>query len=184
MRKVNNYWLHCLCLVGGALICYITMQISFFNIDEKVNVVEVLISIGTAIIGLYIAHTIQKNITKSQNKYTYLETKIDIVWVAFGTFSQVFSYSDTIEGSSFKRLQTEIIPPVSILKDLFNSFDVPNQCINELETKLNLFEEYISNLRSIENNVIDFSQNKIEIDTQIKEINICFTRIVQKIQDL
>jgi hypothetical protein len=75
MKKEINWWVGLLGFIAGSLICYIALQFSLFEINFEIKVVESLISIGTAIIALYIAISIQRRLTRNQNQYTYVEKK-------------------------------------------------------------------------------------------------------------
>ena len=51
----------------------------------------------TALVGFYIAISIQKKINKSQNQYSFIQTKLDALWSEFNNFSQILNFDNKIE---------------------------------------------------------------------------------------
>ncbi len=183
MKKGNKVWPSLLWFLAGSLTCYITLQFSLFDIDAKLNVPETLLSIGTAVIGLYIANTIQKRLTKNQNQYTYVEGKLDGIWSGFNSFSQAFIYGDSIEVNNLNKYSKEAIHSIGFVKNILASYDLNIDCVSELEKHLEEFEAYILTL-PIAANVITISQNKSEIESRIVDINQCFSKVLKLIHDI
>ena len=183
MKKGNNILAGILWFLAGSLVCYITLQFSFFEIDYEFKVVETLVSIGTAIIALYIAITIQRKLTKNQNQYTYIERKIDTLWASFNNFSLSVVFSDNIEVDSVSKYTKEARHSISFVKNIFSSYDLKNECISVLEKNIDDFEEYILKL-PIAENIISLSDKKTDIQSKVLEINQSFSAILKFIQTM
>ncbi len=183
MKKENSIWLHIVWFLSGSLTCYIGLQFSIFEIDNKFNVPETIISIGTAAIGLYIANTIQKRLTKNQNQYTYVEGKLDIIWSGFNSFSQTLIYGNSIEVSNVNRYSKEAIHSIGFVKNILSSYDLDTALVSDLENELEQFESYILSL-PISVNIISLNQNKADIEAKIVSINHCFSKVLKLIQSI
>lgn len=183
MKKDNNIWYSLLWFITGVFFCYITLQFSLFDIDVKLNVPETLLSIGTAIIGLYIANTIQKRLTKNQNQYTYVEGKLDSIWSGFNSFSQTLIYGNSIEVNNVNKYSKEAIHSIGFVKNILAAYDLNTECVSELENQLEELESYILSL-PISVNVISLNENKTDIDSRIVSINHCFSKVLRLIQNI
>lgn len=183
MKKDSKVWYSLLWFLAGSLTCYIALQFTFFDIDAKLNVPETLLSIGTAIIGLYIANTIQKRLTKNQNQYTYVESKLDGIWAGFNSFSQTLIYGNSIEVNNVNKYSKEAIHSIGFVKNILTSYELDISCVSELEQQLEAFEEYILTL-PITTNVISISKNKEDIESKIVIINQCFSQVLKLIHNI
>lgn len=183
MKKGINWWVGLLWFIAGSLTCYITLQFSLFKIDFEIKVVESLISIGTAIIALYIAISIQRRLTRNQNQYTYVEKKIDNLWSNFNTFSQSISFNDNIEVSVVSKYSKEALHTISFVKDIFSSYDFKIECVTDLETKIEILDTYILTLPILDN-IISISENKSEIAAKIHDVNQSFSIVLKFIQNI
>lgn len=183
MKKENNIWYDLLLFMAGIFTCYLTLQFTFFEIDTKLNIPETLLSIGTAIIGLYIANTIQKRLTKNQNQYTYVEGKLDNIWSGFNTFSQTLIYGNSIEVNTLNKYSKETIHSIGFIKEILTSYELNISCVNELEKQLEDFESFILSL-PINTNVISLSDNKSEIEIKIVSLNKCFSKVLKLIHNI
>lgn len=181
-RKINR-WILLISFLSGAFICYILTQFQYFIINYELDIPDIILSIITALIGIYIAITIQKNLNKNQNQYSYLIDKLDILWTSFNDFSKTFVYDDKIEANGISRLTKEIIHPVEFIKILFNSFKIKDDCVNSLESQLEELETIINDIPP-QDNIIYFDKSKKEIDEIIAKINQSFSIILKTIQDI
>jgi hypothetical protein len=182
MKWKNKIWILVSFFVG-VFICYLTLQYSYFETKKELDIPNIILSIITLLIGLFIAVTLQKRLNKSQNQHTYLVSKLDILWNSFNDFSQKLSYDTRVDISSIRKLMTDVIHPMSFLKSVFESFEVDDNCVCDLESKLENLESKLSNI-SAENNVIDFTTENSIIQNNILEINKCFSKVLKEIQDL
>lgn len=154
MKWGNKIWILVSFFVG-VFICYLTLQFSYFEIKKELDIPNIILSIITLLIGLFIAVILQKKVAKSQNKYTHLVSKLDTLWNSFNGFSQKLSYDTKVDISSIRKLLTDVIHPISFLKSIFKAFDVNDKCLCDLEVKLEKLEEQLSDIPA-KNNVIDF----------------------------
>jgi hypothetical protein len=168
---------------SGVFICYLTLQFSYFDIKNELDIPNIILSIITLLIGLYIAITLPKILNKSQNQHTYLVSKLDALWSSFNDFSQKTSYDTRIDISSIRTLMLDIIHPISFLKNVYESFGINNNCLCNLEEKLENLESKLSNTPA-QSNVIDFSAESVTIKNDISEINKHFSQVLKEIQDL
>ena len=182
MKWKNKIWILVSFFVG-VFICYLTLQYSYFETKKELDIPNIILSIITLLIGLFIAVTLQKRLNKSQNQHTYLVSKLDTLWNSFNDFSQKLSYDTRVDISSIRKLMSDVIHPMSFLKSVFESFEVDDNCVCDLESKLENLESKLSNI-SAENNVIDFTTENSIIQNNILEINKCFSKVLKEIQDL
>jgi hypothetical protein len=183
MKWKDKYWGYCLWFLLGVLVCYISLQYTFFDIKKELDIPSLVISGISLLIGLYIADTLQKRVNKNQNKHTYLVTKLDNLWMEFNDFSEDLAYSTKVRAESLRKFNQEIVYPVSFLKSIFNSFEVDETCVCDLELKLEELESKLSNIPA-KNNVVDFGDIKPEVDEMILKINTCFSSILKVIQEV
>jgi hypothetical protein len=183
MKSVNKNWLYLIYFFLGCLVCYITLQFRYFDIDTKINVTETIISIGTAAIGLYIANTIQKRMTKNQNQSSYVMSKLDAIWSEFNTFSQSVIYGDNLEIVTLIKNSKRITLDLGFLKTILISYEQNISCIDELESSLEEFESYLLSL-PINDNIISINQNKIEIENKVMSINQSFSIVLKLIHNI
>lgn len=178
--RLGNKWLAALSFLIGVLVCYTSLQFELFDVNLELNVVETIIAIGTAVIGIYIAHTIQRNVNKNQNQYSYIEDKLDYLWTEFIKFSKIFTYGDNVDLVTVNKYFKDSIPVIDLVKSIFESFEFDNKCLCNLEKNTDAFEEYLTNLPSTDN-VIDFKDKKKEIEAKILVINKCFKDLLREL---
>ena len=165
-----------LSLVLGAVISYISCQYQYFKIKTEFNVIELLLSIATIVIGLYIALILQRNRNRSQNFYKYVEGKYDILWENFIQFSAVLELSTNIEiretSKWFKNINQKLTPLIKV----FESFEYDASCLTKIENEIDKLDDFISGNSNIENQILDLSSDKEEIIKRLNEINELFAK--------
>lgn len=175
-KKGNNLLIGLIAFLIGGAISYIACQYKFFSINTDINVIELLISVGTIGIGLYIAIILENNRNKSQNFYSYVEGKYDALWEVFIQFSEVLELSQNIEitktSKYFKTINQKLTPLIKV----FESFDYDSNCLTSIEKKIDDLEDYISNNKNIQNQILDLSKDKTEIVNKLNEINELFAK--------
>jgi len=181
--KWKNKWLNIAFFFGGFLACYISLQFTYFDIKTEIDLPSLILNILALLVGLYIAETLQKRVNQNQIQYEYLINKLDCLWKEFNDFSEKLSYDDKIEVLAIQDFNKEVIYPISFLKNIFNSFSTEDECVCNLENKLESFETFLSELPA-NNNIADYTQHKEIIKQNIIEINRCFSVILKSIQDL
>ncbi|MGB3150395.1 MAG: hypothetical protein WBB27_06995, partial [Maribacter sp.] len=134
-------------------------------------------------IGLYIADTIQKNINKNQNKYTFLESKLDACWTKFSSLAKVISLNDKVALETLSGFSQDIIHQVGFIRNIFNGSEIDCTCIDNLEVQLDEFEELFDGLLT-EDNIKFYSKEKNVIDSKIVSINQCFSEVLKVIQNI
>jgi|TARA_R110001592_G_scaffold36589_2_gene123017 uncharacterized membrane protein len=183
MQWKKNKWRLLIAFFAGVLICFITTRFHYFEIKKELDVPGLVIGALGLIIGLYIADTIQKRINRNQNRYSYLESKIDICWTEFTNIAKVITISDNIAVESIARLNTEVIHQVGFIKNIFEAFDIEASCIASLDNKLENFESLFDDIPTQEN-VKYYSEQKDVIENNIVLINQCFSEVLKAIQDI
>ncbi len=108
MQWKKNKWQLLIAFLAGVLICFITTRFHYFEIKKELDLPGLIIGGLGLVIGLYIADTIQKRINRNQNRYSYLESKVDSCWTEFTNIAKVISISDNIAVESITRLTTEV----------------------------------------------------------------------------
>jgi hypothetical protein len=183
-KKGNSLLVAFVFFLIGAAVSYIFSQYQYLDIKKELSVVDTLLSIGTIGIGLYIAFVLDKNKVKSQNLYTYIEKKYDSLWEEFIQFSQVLELSRNIEISQtskqFKSISKKISPLIKVVEYFGNDCS----CLVALESKIDELESYISNNSNIENNIIDLSANREELDQKLIQVNELFAQTFKDLTDV
>ncbi len=182
MKKGINIFISIIIFFLGCLCCYIALQIELFKINYEVKICDLLLSAITATIGLYIAITIQKKFTKSQNKYHYLETKFDSLWSLFNAFSDTFAYDSKIELSTLTKFNKEFTTSIEFLKSIYSSYEMNNIKIIELGNQVENLEILILN-NPKSNNIIEFGLNNSIINSQLIKINQAFSNVLKEIHE-
>ncbi len=135
------------------------------------------------IIGLYIADTIQKRINRNQNRYSYLESKIDSCWTEFTNLSKVISMNSYIGLESIAILNNNITHQISFIKNIFEAFEIDTACLCDLDNKLENFESLFDDIPT-EENIKYYDGQKASIEKEIIIINQCFSEVLKIIQDI
>jgi len=182
MKWANSIWI-LISFLTGVFICYLTLQFSYFELKMELDIPNIILSVITLLIGLFIAITLQKKVNRSQNQHSYLIGKLDTQWISFNVFSQKIIYDNTIDVTSIRSLINDVIRPSAFLKNIFISFCLDSTCVINLENKLEELESTISNIPA-NNNIVNISSERVIIENKILEINKCFSDVMKKIQKI
>jgi hypothetical protein len=182
MKKPNSIWLNSLFFLSGLLICYVCVQFKYLDIEYKFNVPELIVSIGTAIIGIYIAVSLQKSHSRNQKLADYLQQKTDKLWDKCFSFATILETGNPIIVSDLAKTITGFGQDLESIKKIYVSFELKNdniaiieKCIDDLDDLLNnhsVISGNLVNYRNIQNDVIN-ATNKLSqafADT-LKSIN-------------
>lgn len=184
MKWVNNVRIGiAVSFLVGVFVCYVSLQITYFEIKKELDVPNIIVSIITLLIGLFIAITIQKKVTKNQNSHSYLISKIDKQWNSFNEISENLSINDRIDISTVQQYIKNVVHPTTFLNRLFTSFDINCDCITELEQNLEELEDTLSNMPANQN-IIDISSDRASIEDKILKINSCFVIVLKQVQNM
>lgn len=175
-------WQLLLAFFLGVLICFISTRFYYFEIKKELDVPNLLLAVLGLLVGLYIADTIQKKLNRNQNRYNYLEAKIDSCWIEFNNIAKVIAISDNIAVETLSKLNTEVIHQVGFIKNIFETFDINSECIDLLESKLESFESLFEELPT-EDNIKYYSVKKDLIENNIVLINQCFSVVLKTVED-
>lgn len=174
MKRKNNYWLYFVFLLIGALMSYVSCQYNYLEIDKKVNITTSLISITTATIALYLAISLKKAQTESSNLHSYLQPKLDVVWKLFLTFSHQINLNDNIELNEVTKSIKEIDQNITPLKKMFETFDLNDNSVKNLEFEIENLESYLVDNCIINENIINYSLQKQELRLKLDNIHTLF----------
>jgi len=179
----NSLFINIICVFSGALIGYILSQFSYLNIDTKISVPTTLISICTAIIGLYIATSLKRSQSKSGNIHNYLQPKLDNSWKLFILFSNVLSLKNEIEVKDLSKLKKEIEQNIIPLKIMFSNFDLSNVELNAVESEIENLEDVLLKC-PIKKNIIQYSGVSVQINILVISIHEKFTSALKRVNDI
>jgi hypothetical protein len=183
MKWENNKWTNFFFFFLGCLICYLTLQVSLFDIKKELDIPGIIVNVLSLCVGIYIADSIQNKINKNQNTHTYLITKIDALWIKFNDFAEPLSYNTLVDVTVLRSYNKNLIHPLSFIKNIYTSFEIDTSYLIDLENKLDTLESNLSNLPA-NNNIIDFNQIQRVIENDILQVNLCFTIILKNIQKI
>lgn len=183
MSWKKNKWVILISFFIGVLICFITTRFHYFEIKKELDVPSLVMGVLGLGVGLLIADTIQKQINRNQNQYTFLESKLDSCWTKFSSLAKVISLDTKVPLETLSGFSQDIVHQVGFIKNIFNAFEIDCSCIDSLETQLDLFEEFFDDLRT-EDNIKYYADEKDIIDNKIVLINQCFSEVLKTIQDI
>lgn len=183
MRMKRIKYINIVYFLFGALACYLTLQISLLDIKTEVDIPDLLVNLIGISVGLYIAHTIQKNFTQSQNKHSYLISKLDPIWESYFSFSQAIHFQTQIEASTIKSLSTKVIFPLNFFKNLYLKCNLTSNHINQLERELEQLDRLLSS-GSVSQNIVDISAIKVNIETLNNNIESSFLTLLHEVQEM
>jgi hypothetical protein len=179
MKSGNSFWIIILAFLFGVLTCYISLQFEYFDINTEINVIEMLIAIGTAIIGVFIAITIQKKLNHGQNNYSLIKDKIDNYWVSFNSFSTELKFNTQLELSKMTLFMKDSYSSSSIIESIFDSFNYNKQHLTKIEKSIDALEKTLNT--PIKNNFIDLTIVRTEINKDVNKINMCFIDLLKQV---
>lgn len=182
MKRGSNNWIYLLFFILGIIVCYISLQFKFFKINLEINVIESTIAIGTAIIGIYIAVSIQKQLTHGQNNYSFVKDKFENLWTKFNSFSEDLKSSNSLPLANMTAFTKQAYSSIDFIASIFDSFELDKRNILELELKIDELEGTLDN--SISQNIIEILPIRNEVLANIKEINKCFINLLRQISTI
>jgi hypothetical protein len=175
-RKGHSFLIAIIFCLIGLIISYIACQYTYFKIDTEIKVIDLILSLGTIGIGLYIALILEEKRSKSQNFYSYVEKKYDALWEYFIQFSNILEFSPSIElketSKHFKLINQKLAPLVKI----FESFEYDTQSLKQIEQKIDALDDFLSANPNTANMIIDLSHDRQHTDGLLKEINEMFAK--------
>ncbi len=180
MQKSNWFYL-ALAFLAGALLSYLLSQYQFLDIDSSVNVSDLLLATITAIIGLYIANTLQKKHNRNQNLYEYLMSTLNRLVSGFESLSSTLIMSNNIDLNEVIKTLKSTQKQIDSLKRTLLSHNIDNSCLDELEYYLEYLEDLLTNRAAITNNVINHSNVSNDVNKCLDEINSCFNKAFMSI---
>lgn len=174
MKRGSSPFIYLMYFLAGAVLCYLTLQFTFLEVNLEVNVVQTLLSILTAVIGLYIAVSIQKKNSRSQNLHAFLQKKLECLWEKFNSFDSKLSKQSSMKlevaTSSFKSMYQEL----TVIENVFKSFHLKGDCINKIEMSITALDDFITNELPVKSNVL---QLKAEDSKQTKLVEAVHVNI-------
>ncbi len=176
--KNKEFHSRLLFFILGAILCYISTQYKFFNINLEINVVEFSLSALTLLLGLYIADVIQKKQTKNQNIYSFLESKINDIWLSHSNFILLLK-EPKIDLNSVVGYHKDLTRKISFLSTLFSSFELDNNLVSILEISVDDIETLLTsqkmthNVVNLENIHPEINDLVLKADASLKDIFLC-----------
>lgn len=180
MKKGSNIFILLFFFCFGCLLTYFSLQFSCLKINTEVNVIETLLSIGTALIGLYIAISIQKKNNRNQSVHSIVQTKMDNLWNEFTTFNNRLNHQQTIQLKITTKAFKNLYQNLNNIKIIFKTFNINYSCIETLEKSLEEFDALITDKLPISKNVINLSNNKADIKNQSTIIHMNIVDVLKK----
>lgn len=180
----NKFFIGLICFFFGSGVSYFLSQFYYFEINNEIDIFDLIISVITIIIGIYLTIVIDRQKSKSQNFYNYVENKYDSLWNDYINFASVLDYSSQIEITEtskwFKKLEQKLNP----LQTVFKSFEYDDTCLVEIEKELDELENYLNTKSFIQKQIIYLDNNKVFINEKVTKINELFALGFKKISDL
>lgn len=170
MKKEINFIVLAIVFTLGFTIGYVSTQYSYFKVSLELNVIETFLSFMTAIIGLFIAISIQNKTNRNQSLHNLLQAKMDSFCKNYYSFELVYASQKTLSLKiAIKSIKT-INQDINGLKSLFKSFSLSNNCIDSLEKSIDDLDNLLTGDLRIVNNIIQLSSNTSKIHERSNEI--------------
>jgi hypothetical protein len=176
MKRDRSTWISIVWFLLGSLVCYISVQFSFLEIDTKVNVAETIISLGTATIGLYIASSLQKTHNRNEKLSEYLQSKLDSAWDAFYNLSEQLQFNNLVPLTEITKTAKKLEQALSSQKKILIAFEIDTVFIDELSSSFDNLEDELTNNSVITNNIINFTANRATVIQKVDEVSQAFAR--------
>ncbi|MBL7914577.1 MAG: hypothetical protein JNL49_05975 [Bacteroidia bacterium] len=187
MKKGNNIYFIIISFILGIFSNYIITQFKYFKVDLEVNLVETVISLITAVVGIYIATSLNKFHTRSVNLHNYLQPKLDSIWISFTNFNSQLVSKDFIEISEIARITKEFDLNIEPLKQMFSSFNLNHECLNAIEVEIESLVKFITDnpkINPISKNIVNYSASSSEIKRRTNLVNEKFALAIKNINNI
>jgi len=183
MQWGKNKWILIIAFFLGVLVCFIATRFYYFEIKKELDVPNLIMGILGLTVGIYIADNLQKKNNQNQNKYSFLESKLDKCWMKFSSLAKVISIDDKVGLETLSKFNHDIIHELVLIKNAFIGSELECVCLEALELKLESFEEFFDELETSEN-IKYYREQKSEVENKIVEINKCFSEVLKFIQNI
>lgn len=176
--KNKEIYFRILLFILGALLSYFTIQFKYFDINLEINVVELSLSVLTLLVGVYIVEVIQKNQTKNQNIHSFLESKINDIWLCHSNFILLLK-EPKIDLNSVVGYHKDLTRKISFLSTLFSSFQLDDNLVSNLEVSVDEIETLLTsqkmtqNVVNLENIHPEINDLVLKADASLKDIFLC-----------
>lgn len=181
--KLGNklFWL-AMGVVIGVFTTYVSMNFYFFKLDFEINILSMFIDITTIIVGLHIATSIQHNVNKYQNRYSFIEVRVDDSWKSFILFSDSMYLDTQLSLENVTKFMKKFDQDIVRLKTVLLSFGIDASKIDSIVATMDRFEAYLVAL-PISNNIVSLSGAQSSNDQFINSINKEFAALIQFLQE-
>lgn len=185
MKKPNSAWLNALFFIAGLLICYICVQFKYLDIDFKFNVPQIIISIGTAVIGIYIAVSLQKSHSRNQKLADYLQQKIDKLWDKCFSFSTILETGNPILITDLAKAITGFGQDLESIKKIYIAFELDNSKITKIEKCIDDLDDLLNNHSVIAgNNLVDYRNQHQNVITATNNLSQAFADTLRSVNHI
>lgn len=129
----------------GSIFGFYTSSFEFFKFNPEINLVDFSSLIITSLLGLFIAVSVQKNITNEKSEKDLLISEINQIKIEFkkiytNVINDNLNFDDTV--SSFKQTSSNL----SSLEDLFKIVQIEdNQKIKKISKMLIVLKKLVTN---------------------------------------
>lgn len=183
MKWYQSKWGILFSFLLGCLVCYLSLNISLFDIKREIDVQGFLISIIGFVVALIIADTIQRKINKSQKKYSFVIDKLDRSWSLFTKFSSIIILDDKITLNTTVSFSKEISQDIIYLKSIFDGYKINIHCLETLSDNIDKLDSIFDDLRT-EENIKYFGDKKPILEELIQDINTNFSKVLDIVENL
>lgn len=166
----------------GSLITYLTCQFSYFEINWELDVPNLVLSLLSLVVGVWIAIELQGKMGKSQNNHSFLVQKLDIIWNEFDLWCQRIEIDGRVKRDDYTNFKLKIENPSEHLKSIFGALELEQDCIAQLSNRLSELNVWLEN-NTIQDNVI-IIDNLADFRKEINETTTYFVTILKEIQQL
>ncbi len=180
----SNYWTYAIVFLLGALISYILCQFKLLEIDPKVNITETILSVITALVGLYIAVSLQRRQNQSQNLYSNIEKKFDSLWGLFSQFASQLELSVNMPLNEVNKSTKEFNQKIATLKIMLSAFNLNTDCIKDIESKIDKLENELTSNSQISTNILDYTSNKAAVHSAIEQTHQAFANYFKELNKM
>jgi hypothetical protein len=173
-NRITQILIGFICSILG----FYSSSFEYFKFNPEINLVDFSSLIITSTIGLYIAISVQKNITNEKSEKDFLineisQVKTELKAIYTGVLNDNLEFSDTV--FRFKISSSNL----STIKDLFEICNIDdNSKINQISTTLKSLKRIITNSSTVQNKLLISDDDKNLFFNNYRKLTKQFSELI------
>lgn len=182
--KGGNSWIYFgLGLIIGGICSYISVQYQFFEIDYKIPVLDTLIDVITILVGLYIAISINSQFSHKEHFINFIEPKLSEGCNKVSHLRELVDLDSQLDVTTVAKTFKDFEIINNHISKIFKIYNKDQTLMGLIENKLLVIDDIFFNQTSITNNIIDFSQVKGSILSNINDLDGLYLETIKYVHE-